>query len=308
MTGPIGIRMAIAPGLDKALESAVSTAGAQVTSIDDATGLIWTRPSGAEDLASLIAGRESLRWIQLPWSGVEEFVQAGLCGSGHIWTSAKGVYSWPVAEHALAMALALLHDIPRFSQATKWLGHYRHALNGKRVAIVGGGGIGRSLAEMHSVFNNEITAVTRDGSDPGWGDRAVAFNQVLEAVARCDLVYLALPLTPETRGLGDRGFFEALGSDGYLVNVARGAHVVTEDLLAALGDGGIAGAALDVTDPEPLPDNHVLWTMERCLITPHTAVPEVLAEHLLRDRITENIRRFASGDRLLGVIDPTKGY
>lgn len=308
MTSPTTVKVAIAPRHDTALASAVSAAGAQVTGIEEATALIWTRPSGADELAVLIAGRDRLRWIQLPWSGVEEFARAGLFDSGHVWTSAKGVYSRPVAEHALAMALALFHDVPRYSRATRWLDHYPGGLIGKKVAIVGGGGIGHALAGLHSVFDNEIIAVSRDGSSPGWGASSVAFDRMLDAVEGCDLAYLALPLTPETRGLADRRFFEALGPAGYLVNVARGTHVVTDDLVSALTDGVIAGAALDVTDPEPLPNDHPLWALERCLITPHTAVPKVLAEHLLRDRITENVRRFAAGERLLGAIDPVKGY
>jgi phosphoglycerate dehydrogenase-like enzyme len=122
------------------------------------------------------------------------------------------------------------------------------------------------------------------------------------------LVVLALALTPETRGVLDARRLRLLDPEGWVVNVARGAHVVTDDLVEVLAAGEIGGAALDVTDPEPLPDGHPLWSEPRCIITPHTANTVAMAEPLLRARVTENVRRWIAGEDLIGPVDITAGY
>ncbi|MDQ6727681.1 MAG: hydroxyacid dehydrogenase, partial [Actinomycetota bacterium] len=122
------------------------------------------------------------------------------------------------------------------------------------------------------------------------------------------LVVLALALTPETRGMVGAAELASMEADAWLVNVARGAHVVTDDLVHALRNGVIGGAALDVTDPEPLPAGHPLWDLDNCLITPHTANTWEMAEPLFAGRITENLSRYAAGDPLVGVVDPALGY
>ncbi len=122
------------------------------------------------------------------------------------------------------------------------------------------------------------------------------------------MVILALALTPETSGIIDRRRLELLPPHAWLVNVARGAHVVTDDLVKVLAEGRIGGAALDVTDPEPLPAEHALWSEPRCLITPHTANTPEMAVPLLTARVTENVRRWITGEELLGPVDPVAGY
>jgi phosphoglycerate dehydrogenase-like enzyme len=151
--------------------------------------------------------------------------------------------------------------------------------------------------------------VRRRHPDPIAGvDSVITFDERYQALKGADVVFLALPLLPETRGLIGEVEFELMEPHAWLVNVARGGHVLTEDLLIALREDAIGGAALDVTDPEPLPDGHPLWAMPNCLITPHTANTEAMAMPLLRARIVENLRRFARGEELLGLVDPEAGF
>jgi phosphoglycerate dehydrogenase-like enzyme len=134
------------------------------------------------------------------------------------------------------------------------------------------------------------------------------FDHRYEALKGADVIVLALALTPETRGIISRVEFELMEPHAWLVNVARGAHVITEDLVVALREDVIGGAALDVTDPEPLPDGHPLWRLPNCLITPHTANTEDMAKPLLSTRIAENVRRYAADEQLIGLVDPALGY
>ena len=143
-----------------------------------------------------------------------------------------------------------------------------------------------------------------DGADRG----ASGADGLHDALPGADAVFLALALTPETDGHHRRRRLGLMEPHAWLVNVARGAHVVTDDLVDVLAEGRIGGAALDVTDPEPLPDGHPLWDQPSCIITPHTANTTEMARPLLTARITENVRRFAAGEPLIGPVDPDLGY
>jgi phosphoglycerate dehydrogenase-like enzyme len=138
--------------------------------------------------------------------------------------------------------------------------------------------------------------------------RVVGADQLDEALTGADVVVLALALTAETTGLIDRRRLDLLATDAVLVNVARGRHVVTDDIIPALDEGPLAGVGLDVTEPEPLPDDHPLWHRPDVIITPHTANTLDMALPLLSARVTENVRRYAAGEPLLGPVDPALGY
>jgi len=133
-------------------------------------------------------------------------------------------------------------------------------------------------------------------------------DRFADALPGADLVVLALALTEETDGLIGLGELELMEQHAWLVNVARGRHVVTDDLVEALRVGIIGGAGLDVTDPEPLPPEHPLWSMDNCIITPHVGNTPEMAKPLLSERISANVRRFARGEELLGLVDPHAGY
>jgi D-3-phosphoglycerate dehydrogenase len=135
-----------------------------------------------------------------------------------------------------------------------------------------------------------------------------SIDRLDDELGSADVVVLALALTPATEGLIDARRLALMRPDAWLVNVARGGHVVTDDLVAALAAGTIGGAALDVTDPEPLPDGHPLWSEPRCLITPHVANTSAMLRPRLAERITDNVRRRLAGEPLLGVVDVDAGY
>jgi D-3-phosphoglycerate dehydrogenase len=138
--------------------------------------------------------------------------------------------------------------------------------------------------------------------------RVVGHDDLHDALAGALLVVLALALTPETTGIIGAAELERMDGDAWLVNVARGPHVVTDDLVAALRAGAIGGAALDVTDPEPLPAGHPLWDLDNCLITPHTSNTWTMAEPLFAQRVGANVARYQRGEPLLGLVDPKLGY
>jgi phosphoglycerate dehydrogenase-like enzyme len=151
--------------------------------------------------------------------------------------------------------------------------------------------------------------VVRRNPDPVAGaERTLPTSRLHEALATARIVFVALALTPETTGIIGSAELAAMRPDGWLVNVARGRHVDTAALVAALDGGGIAGAALDVTEPEPLPDGHPLWGRPNCIITPHTADTAEMMDRLLAVRIRDNVARFAAGKPLEGVVDPAAGY
>ncbi|HSP28458.1 MAG TPA: NAD(P)-dependent oxidoreductase, partial [Ilumatobacteraceae bacterium] len=149
----------------------------------------------------------------------------------------------------------------------------------------------------------------RNRAEPMDGvDEVLEADRFADALPGADLVVLALALTPETEGMFSAGEVGLMESHAWLVNVARGRHIVTDDLVDALRDGVIGGAALDVTDPEPLPSEHPLWSLPNCIITPHVGNTPEMAKPLLAQRVTENVRRFARGDELIGLVDVDAGY
>jgi phosphoglycerate dehydrogenase-like enzyme len=139
-------------------------------------------------------------------------------------------------------------------------------------------------------------------------DDVVGTENLVDALAGADVVFLTLSLTDETRGIIGRAEMEVMENHAWIVNVARGGHIVTDDLVWALSNGVIGGAALDVTYPEPLPADHPLWTLPNCIITPHVGNTPEMAVPLLGERITQNVRRYLSDEPLIGLVDPRAGY
>jgi phosphoglycerate dehydrogenase-like enzyme len=290
------------------IADAVRDGGGDVVEVGDARAVVWTDADAPSDLADLLAVNDGIEWVQLPWAGVEPYADAGVFDDQRVWTSGKGVYAEPVAEHALALALAGMRELSRYAQEVSWSAQAGISLIGGAITIFGAGGITTELVRLLAPFDAKVTVVRRTPEPMDGVDRVLAFDHRYEAIKGADVVVLALALTPETAGVISRVEFELMEPHAWLVNVARGAHVVTEDLVVALREDVIGGAALDVTEPEPLPDGHPLWQLPNCLITPHTANTEDMAKPLLSARIAENVRRFAVGEELIGVVDPDAGY
>jgi len=286
------------------LVEAVVTAGASVSPIEEASGLIWADPSRPELLPNLLAS--NLEWVQLPFAGIEPFLP--MLDDQRIWTCGKGVYSQPVAEHVLGSILALKRGFVTYARKQKWSGPIGETLFGAHVVILGAGGIADDLLPLLSAFDCETTVVRRSQEKKTTATHTATLDDISEILPSADVVVLALALTPATSGIVNSSFLELMSKGAILVNVARGKHVITSDLVGALRSGEILGAVLDVTDPEPLPEGHVLWSLDNCLITPHIGNTPEMGIELLTSRVEENVRRYISGDPLLGQIDLELGY
>ena len=286
----------------------VENAGAEVVPVEDAEALVWVDPFDVALLQKTLAQGPNVRWVQLPWAGVEDFAAAGVFDDDRLWTCGKGVYAAEVAEHALALALAGLRDLPDRVRATSWAPQSGRSLINGKVTILGAGGITEWLVALLAPFKTEVTVVRRRGDAFPNATRTHGIGRLHEALECADVVVLALALTPETAGVIAAPELAAMQDHAWLINVARGKHVVTDDLVVALQERRIGGAGLDVTDPEPLPDGHPLWDLPNCIITPHTANTAEMARPVLSARITENIRRFAADEELVGPVDPSAGY
>ena len=288
----------VAPAPDRFVEQAVTAAGGRVAPLAEADALVWVdwKPSSFPDRLP-----DGVRWVQLPSAGVELWLDR--IDRSRVWTSAAGAYGRPVAEHALMLMLAGTRRLADCARATTWDPPPAMPLDRSTVAIVGAGGIGRALIDLLAPLRCEVLAVTRRGRDG-----TIPADRVDEVWPRADHVVIAAPATAGTRHLVGAAQLEAMREHAWLVNVARGSLVDTDALVAALAAGSIGGAALDVTDPEPLPDGHPLWREPRALITPHVANPEATLTRYLAELVQENVARFAAGEELRSRIDPDAGY
>ena len=288
------------------LFDAIEQGGAAIVDLAEADALVWAHPASSEKLRDVLEEHPNLAWVQLPFAGIEYFQT--VLDHNRIWTCAKGIYGETTAEHALALLLASFRNLRAYLREVRWTRDQGRNLYGSRITIVGAGGITEALLALLEPFRCETTVVRRSSTEMPGAGRTLPVDRLLDAVDGADAVILALPLTSETEAMIDRRVLQAMSPTAWLINVARGGHVVTDDLVEALGAGEIAGAALDVTDPEPLPDGHCLWALDNCLITPHVANTHDMLKSRLSVLVTENIRRFGAGEPLLGVIDPDLGY
>ena len=289
----------------ESLATAVTAGGGIVVPAAEAEGLIWADPQNPGLLGPVLEAAPQLRWIQLPYAGIEPYQQ--FLDAERLWTCGKGVYAEPVAEMALGMLLAGMRGLTTYLPATTWLGPEGRNLRGAAVTILGGGGITEELLKLLEPFDCDVTVLRRHPA-PLPGARVVGPESLTGALAGADAVVVALALTAETRGIIDAAALDLMPEHCWVVNVARGEHVVTGDLVAALRSGAIAGAGLDVTDPEPLPDGDPLWDLPNCIITPHVGNTPEMGLALLDRRVTENVRRYAAGEPLLGPVNTTLGY
>ena len=303
------VRVALAPEPDGWARRAVEDGGGQVAEPGSpADALFWASPGRYDGLGEALASTPGVSWVQLPFAGIEG-VDRSVLSPELTWTCAKGVYAEPVAEHALALALAGLRDLAARARARSWGGQAARTLYDAPVVVLGGGGITEALLGLLQPFRVSATVVRRDAAAEAAGAaRTVGLDALDDVLPGARVVFLALALTPETEHVLDARRLRLPGPESVLVNVARGRHVDTDALVAALRDGALGAAGLDVTDPEPLPDGHPLWDLPGVLITPHTANPWSTAQPLLAARVSENVRRRAAGQDLLGLVDVEAGY
>ena len=307
MNQPRTVRIAVGPqgAADWACD-AVRAGGGEVVDVSEAQGLVWTDFDTTEELIATLASNPGISWVQVPFSGVETYMP--YIDATRTWTSAKGVFGGAVAELALGLLIGGMRHVAGYAREQQWSEDHGRTLFGARVTILGAGGIAQSLISMLQPFGCRITVVRNREGDLLGVDEVVKTSQLNEALLQADAVVMALALTPQTHGIMGKEQFEKMQSHAWLVNVGRGQQIVTDDLVWALKSGQIGGAALDVTDPEPLPAGHPLWSLTNCIITPHVGNTAEMVPPLLALRITENVRRLASSQPLVGVVDPALGY
>lgn len=243
----------------------------------------------------------NIKWVSIPWAGTDAVVDSGL-HAGRLWSCGRGLYGDHVAEHALALMLAGTKRIDIAARERRWdfIEGDRPLVSGQSALVIGAGDVGLALVNRLSALGLRVTVLARTPRSVQGADRVIARSELHEVLPDCRYVFLAVALTSETRHIIGEVELALLPRDAWLVNVARGGHVDTEALVAALRQNAIAGAALDVVEPEPLPANHPLWRMDRVIITPHVGVTWSMAREGLARRLEENVRRFRRGARLVG--------
>ncbi|MEM9333948.1 MAG: D-2-hydroxyacid dehydrogenase [Pseudomonadota bacterium] len=277
-----------------------------------------SKVAGADVLLSwcsndIVSSSERLRWVQIFSAGAERCLSTDKILDGSVLlTNAQKMTSPAIGEHAIAMTLSLSRSLVQYAKSmpdAPWeRANTIETVDGKTMLVAGLGGIGRETAKRANALGMRVIG-TRNSSreGPDYVDYVGLSDELLELAGQADVVVNALPLTDKTRGLFNADFFDAVKPGVIFVNVARGGSVVQDDLIAALNDGRVAAAGLDVTDPEPLPADHPLWQMDNVLITPHIAWAGADRQRTALLAI-ENVRRYIAGERLLNVVDPARGY
>ena len=302
--------IALEPRQFPAYLSAIEHAGGKVVPLSkNVEALVWTDYARPDLLAQSLSENPQLRWVQLPFAGVDAFKD--VLRSKVVFTSAKRSYSEPVAEHALMLAMALGRVLPTRIRASSWGNKFAQSLFDSKVLIVGGGGIAQELVRLLEPFRAEVVVV-RNRPELSFDTHSIAkvvgFSKLDHELEKAQFVFVACALTSQTYFLFGAERFSLMRPDSYLINVSRGEVVDQEALLAALEGSQIAGAALDVTYPEPLPDNHPLFGREDLIITPHTADTMEIVAGLFSKRLDENVRAYIAGQPLTGVVDSDLGY
>ena len=263
--------------------------------------------------ADLPVNAPRLRWVQATSSGIGRPIRGlGLDRTDIVFTNCAGVHAVPLAEWVVLGLLYLVKDVPRLLEeqaAHRWQRYTARSLAGRRVLLVGLGGVGREVARVLAGLGVEVRGLRRsDGPAPEGVSRLIAREELLEALADVDALVLACPYTPETHHLIGAPELAALPPGAHLVNIARGAVVEEPALVAALQSGHLGGAILDVFEVEPLPADSPLWDMPNVLVSPHSVSTLETENELIVDLFVDNLRRYLDGRPLRNVYDRARGY
>ena len=266
----------------------------------------------------LIRTAKKLRWLQHFGTGVDRCLLSPEAAQAEfILTNAQHTAGPPIAEHVIAMLMMLTRNLQYFHHLQQEQVWQRPPdtpapmieIGGKTMLVVGLGGIGTEVARRAAALGMRVIATRRSGREgPDFVDYVGLSDELPELAAQAHVVVNALPLTRETAGIFGREFFAAVRPGAYFISIGRGRNTDTAALIAALKDGRLAGAGLDVTDPEPLTEGHELWTLPNVIITPHISYMTDRGFERNRIVITENLRRYINGERMLNVVDIGRGY
>ncbi len=278
--------------------------------IDDAEVLL------ARCTPRIIREAKNLRWLQDSRHGVDSCMIPEIQDKQFVFTNAQHTSGPPMADHVIALMTMVtrgLHNFHRFQLQGQWkkrpINFPMLELQGKTMLIVGLGGVGTEVARRAHGLGMRVIGIRKSSrTGPSYVEYVGLSPELYELAARADVVVNALPLTNETRGLFDERFFDSVKRGAYFISVGRGESTVTGDLIAALNDGRLTAAGLDVTDPEPLPDGHPLWSLSNVVITPHVAATTDEGRWRRWAVTLENLRRYVNGEKMLNVVDVTRGY
>ena len=304
---------AMLPGAEIVVAPDYAAAVAAIPNADVVVGL--TINPGICD-AEIIKNGKQLRWLLSMSAGVERCVSnPEIVSRNLLVTNLRAVESATIAEHAVALALALARGLDRFVVDTKqgqWRresGARMQTLNGKTMLVVGLGGIGTEVANRAHALGMKVTATRNSGrTGPDYMTYVGLPSELLTLAKDADVIVNTAPLTTETAGLFNAKFFAVVKPTAYFINIARGGSVVTADLQKALEEGRLGGAGLDVVDPEPLPPNHPLWKAPNLIITPHVSSRSDLQGEARWILARENLKRYIAGGKMLSEVDLKREY
>lgn len=308
--------ISLAPESKVLFEDAVASSGGQLVAVGpDTKGLVWLSEKNADELMAILQQHPAIEWVQLPWAGVDAFatVLAYLATQPEeqrpVVTSAKGSYSEPVAEHALALMLACMRELPSKARAAFWQPERTGlSLFGRHIVVVGAGGVSRAFLELVRPFRPTITVVRRQNMPVSGADNTVTPDAFRGVLPSADAVVIAAAATHSTQHFMGEKELALMPAHSVLVNIARGSLVDLEAVVDAVAEGRLYGAGLDVMDPEPFPNDHRVWSQSRIVITSHSADTPAMTQPLLAERVEKNVTAFLTGTTLCGVVDVEAGY
>jgi phosphoglycerate dehydrogenase-like enzyme len=267
--------------------------------------------------AQVLEAAQHLQWIQWPAAGVERCVQLPLLRErAPLVTNLQRTMGPSIAEHVIALMLALSRHFDELYRQ-QLQGHWESDTSapeledvaGKTVLVAGLGGIGTEVARRANALGMRVVATRASGHEgPDFVSYVGLPDELLKLTREADFVVNCLPLTPETTGIFNKDYFAAMKHSAYFISIGRGRSTVTADLTAALTQGTIAGAGLDVVDPEPLPPDSPLWHAPHLILTPHISANTAVADRTRDAVLIENLRRYVAGEPMLSVVDIAKGY
>lgn len=265
--------------------------------------------------AVMLAPCKKLRWLQLGSAGADFYVAKGLLPEGTLLTNATGAYGDAIGEYMVAVTFALCNHLPRYRDnqfGGQWIQYEpARSVEGSVVLCVGMGDIGGAYAKRMKALGCTVYGIRRTKSAaPDYVDGVFQLDMLDELLPKADIVALSLPNSAQTRGLITKERLALMKNDALLLNIGRGAAICTDALVEALQNGEIGGAALDVTDPEPLPSDHPLWQCKNALITPHISggFGQMRVYDTFISICMENIGHFKAGEEMRNPVDFSTGY